>query len=82
MTSVAIIGTGFGGLAAAVRLLQSGVDDLVLFEKSGDVGGVWRDNTYPGAACDVPSHLYSFSFAPKPDWSRRFAPPPDATAGT
>jgi cation diffusion facilitator CzcD-associated flavoprotein CzcO len=74
VTSVAIIGTGFGGLAAAVRLLQSGVDDLVLFEKSGDVGGVWRDNTYPGAACDVPSHLYSLSFAPKPDWSRRFAP--------
>jgi cation diffusion facilitator CzcD-associated flavoprotein CzcO len=74
VTSVAIIGTGFGGLAAAVRLLRSGIDDLVLFEKSGDVGGVWRDNTYPGAACDVPSHLYSLSFAPKPDWSRRFAP--------
>jgi cation diffusion facilitator CzcD-associated flavoprotein CzcO len=74
VTSVAIIGTGFGGLAAAVRLKQAGVDDLVVFEKSGDVGGVWRDNTYPGAACDVPSHLYSLSFAPKPDWSRRFAP--------
>jgi cation diffusion facilitator CzcD-associated flavoprotein CzcO len=74
VTSVAIIGTGFGGLAAAVRLKQAGFDDLVLFEKSGDVGGVWRDNTYPGAACDVPSHLYSLSFAPKPDWSRRFAP--------
>ena len=74
MTSVAIIGTGFGGLAAAVRLQQAGVDDLVLFEKSADVGGVWRDNTYPGAACDVPSHLYSLSFAPRPDWSRRFAP--------
>jgi cation diffusion facilitator CzcD-associated flavoprotein CzcO len=64
VTSVAIIGTGFGGLAAAVRLTQAGVDELVLFEKSGDVGGVWRDNTYPGAACDVPSHLYSLSFAP------------------
>ena len=74
MTSVAIIGTGFGGLAAAVRLKQAGLDDLVLFEKSGDVGGVWRDNSYPGAACDVPSDLYSLSFAPKPDWSRRFAP--------
>jgi cation diffusion facilitator CzcD-associated flavoprotein CzcO len=74
VTSVAIIGTGFGGLAAAVRLTQAGLDDLVLFEKSGDVGGVWRDNTYPGAACDVASHLYSLSFAPKPDWSRRFAP--------
>ncbi|TFV91367.1 NAD(P)/FAD-dependent oxidoreductase [Blastococcus sp. CT_GayMR16] len=74
MTSVAIIGTGFGGLAAAVRLKQAGIEDLVLFEKSSDVGGVWRENTYPGAACDVPSHLYSLSFAPKADWSRRFAP--------
>lgn len=77
MTSVAIIGAGFGGVAAAVRLLQSGVEDLVLFERGDDVGGVWRANTYPGAACDVPSHLYSFSFAPKPDWSRRFAPQPE-----
>ena len=74
MTSVAIVGTGFGGLAAAVRLKRAGIDDLLLFEKSGDVGGVWRDNTYPGAACDVPSHLYSLSFAPRADWSRRFAP--------
>ncbi|MGY2004538.1 flavin-containing monooxygenase [Blastococcus sp. SYSU DS1024] len=74
MTGVAIIGTGFGGIAAAVRLMQAGVTDLVLFEKSTDVGGVWRENTYPGAACDVPSHLYSLSFAPKPDWTRRFAP--------
>ncbi|HET6393516.1 MAG TPA: NAD(P)/FAD-dependent oxidoreductase [Blastococcus sp.] len=73
-TRVAIIGTGFGGLAAAVRLKQAGISDLVLFEKSSDVGGVWRENTYPGAACDVPSHLYSLSFAPKADWSRRFAP--------
>lgn len=73
-TRVAIIGTGFGGLAAAVRLEQAGITDLVLFEKSSDVGGVWRENTYPGAACDVPSHLYSLSFAPKADWSRRFAP--------
>ncbi len=74
MTRVAIIGTGFGGLAAAVRLKQAGISDLVLLEKSDDVGGVWRENTYPGAACDVPSHLYSLSFAPKADWSRRFAP--------
>lgn len=74
VTSVAVIGTGFGGLAAAVRLEQAGITDLVLFEKSSDVGGVWRENTYPGAACDVPSHLYSLSFAPKADWSRRFAP--------
>ena len=74
MTSVAIIGTGFGGLAAAVRLKQAGIDDVVLFERAADVGGVWRENTYPGAACDVMSHLYSLSFAPKADWSRRFAP--------
>ena len=74
MTRVAIVGTGFGGLAAAVRLRQAGLDDVVLFEKSTDVGGVWRENTYPGAACDVASHLYSLSFAPKADWSRRFAP--------
>lgn len=71
---VAIIGTGFGGVAAAVRLLAADVEELVLFERSDDVGGVWRANSYPGAACDVPSHLYSFSFAPKADWSRRFAP--------
>jgi cation diffusion facilitator CzcD-associated flavoprotein CzcO len=74
VTRVAVIGTGFGGLAAAVRLKQAGVENLVLFEKSDDVGGVWRENTYPGAACDVPSHLYSLSFAAKADWSRRFAP--------
>src|SRR3712207_9256345 len=74
MTSVAVIGTGFGGIAAAIRLKEAGISDLVLFEKSHDVGGVWRENTYPGAACDVPSHLYSLSFAPKADWSRRFAP--------
>jgi cation diffusion facilitator CzcD-associated flavoprotein CzcO len=74
MTRVAIVGTGFGGIAAAVRLRQAGIDDVVLFEKGDDVGGVWRENTYPGAACDVMSHLYSLSFAPKADWSRRFAP--------
>lgn len=74
MTRIAIVGTGFGGLGAAVRLLQQGQDDLVLYERSTEVGGVWRDNTYPGAACDVPSHLYSFSFAPSGTWSRRFAP--------
>src|SRR3712207_813603 len=74
MTSVAVIGTGFGGIAAAIRLKEAGISDLVLFEKSHDVGGVWRENTYPGAACDVMSHLYSLSFAPKADWSRTFAP--------
>lgn len=71
---IAIIGTGFGGLGAAGRLLQEGFDDLVVFERADDVGGVWRDNRYPGAACDVQSHLYAFSFAPNPAWTRRFAP--------
>jgi cation diffusion facilitator CzcD-associated flavoprotein CzcO len=74
VTSVAIVGTGFGGLAAAVRLKQAGIEDIVLFERAADVGGVWRENTYPGAACDVMSHLYSLSFAPKADWTRVFAP--------
>ena len=70
---IAIIGTGFGGIGAAVQLRAAGFTQITLFEKADDVGGVWRDNTYPGAACDVPSHLYSFSFAPKRDWSRKFA---------
>lgn len=71
---VAIIGAGFGGLGMAIALKQRGTDSLVVLEKEARVGGAWRDNTYPGAACDVPSHLYSFSFAKKFDWSRRFAP--------
>ncbi len=71
---VAIAGSGFGGLGLAIRLLQSGVDDFLVFERAGDVGGVWRDNSYPGCACDVQSHLYSFSFAPNPDWSRSYSP--------
>jgi cation diffusion facilitator CzcD-associated flavoprotein CzcO len=74
---VAIIGSGFGGLGLAIRLKQAGVEDLVIFERAGDVGGTWRDNTYPGCACDVESHLYSFSFAPNPDWSRSFSPQPE-----
>jgi cation diffusion facilitator CzcD-associated flavoprotein CzcO len=73
-TSVAIIGTGFGGLGMAIQLKKAGIDNITLFEKAGDVGGVWRENDYPGAACDVPSHLYSFSFEPHAEWSRRFAP--------
>jgi cation diffusion facilitator CzcD-associated flavoprotein CzcO len=73
---VAVIGAGFGGLAAAIALRAEGADVVVL-ERADDVGGVWRENTYPGAACDIPSHLYSFSFAPNHRWSRRFAPQPD-----
>ncbi|MEU1292320.1 NAD(P)/FAD-dependent oxidoreductase [Streptomyces sp. NPDC005840] len=70
---VAVIGSGFGGLGAAVRLRREGVTDFVVLERAGSVGGTWRDNTYPGCACDVPSHLYSFSFAPHPDWPRTFS---------
>ncbi len=71
---VAIAGSGFGGLGTAIRLAQSGVRDFLVFERSSDVGGVWRDNTYPGCACDVESHLYSFSFARNPEWTRSFSP--------
>ena len=71
-TDVLIVGTGFSGLGMAIRLLESGHDDFVVLERGDDVGGTWRDNTYPGCACDVPSHLYSFSFAPNPDWTRTY----------
>ena len=71
---VIIIGAGFGGLGMAIQLKTQGQHDLLLIEKGDDVGGCWRDNTYPGAACDVPSHLYSFSFERHYPWSRRFAP--------
>ncbi|MDP9102131.1 MAG: NAD(P)/FAD-dependent oxidoreductase [Actinomycetota bacterium] len=71
---VAVIGAGFGGIGAAIGLLRAGRRDLVVFERADRVGGVWRDNSYPGCACDVPSHLYSFSFAPNPGWQRTFSP--------
>ncbi|HWS31282.1 MAG TPA: NAD(P)/FAD-dependent oxidoreductase [Actinoplanes sp.] len=74
MTRIAIIGAGFGGVAAARALLEAGFDDLVILEKAASAGGVWRDNTYPGCACDVPAPLYSYSFALNPDWSRRYPP--------
>ncbi|HEU0078537.1 MAG TPA: NAD(P)/FAD-dependent oxidoreductase, partial [Longimicrobiaceae bacterium] len=77
---IAIIGSGFGGLGAAIRLKRDGVDDFVVLERAGDVGGTWRDNTYPGCACDVQSHLYSFSFAPNPDWTRSYSPQPEIQA--
>jgi len=72
--AVLVIGAGFGGLAMAIALRRAGERDVLLLEKGADVGGVWRDNTYPGAACDVPSHLYSFSFEPNPHWSRTYSP--------
>jgi cation diffusion facilitator CzcD-associated flavoprotein CzcO len=70
---IAIIGAGFAGIGAAIRLRKAGIDSFTIFERAGEIGGTWRDNTYPGAACDVPSHVYSFSFEPNPDWSRAFS---------
>jgi len=78
--TVAIIGSGFGGLCMAIQLRKAGIGSFTIFEKESSVGGTWRDNTYPGAACDVPSHLYSFSFEPKTDWSRAFPPQPEILA--
>ncbi|PKV82349.1 flavin-containing monooxygenase [Nocardia fluminea] len=74
--SIAVIGSGFGGLAAVIALKKRGFDDIVVFEKADDVGGVWRENTYPGAACDVPSPFYSYSFEPNPRWPHRFSRQP------
>jgi cation diffusion facilitator CzcD-associated flavoprotein CzcO len=71
---VAIIGAGFGGIGAGIRLRESGEDDFVILERSDRLGGTWAANTYPGCACDVPSHVYSYSFALNPDWTRFFAP--------
>ncbi|GGC91608.1 flavin-containing monooxygenase [Halopseudomonas salina] len=72
--SALIIGAGFGGTGLAIRLDKVGISDFLILEKAGDVGGTWRDNSYPGAACDVPSHLYSFSFEPRAEWSSRYSP--------
>jgi cation diffusion facilitator CzcD-associated flavoprotein CzcO len=71
--SVLIVGTGFGGIAAAIELRRAGVRDIVILEKGDDIGGVWRENTYPGAGCDIPSPYYSFSFEPNPLWPMRFS---------
>jgi cation diffusion facilitator CzcD-associated flavoprotein CzcO len=75
-----VVGAGFAGLCAAIRLQEDGETDFVVIEKGAEVGGTWRDNTYPGAACDVPSQLYSFSFAPNPDWSMSYSPQPEIQA--
>ncbi len=77
---VAVIGSGFAGLGAAIALRRAGRHDVVVLERAHEVGGTWRDNRYPGCACDVPSHLYSFSFAPNPDWSRSFSGQPEIQA--
>ncbi|MFK7975172.1 MAG: flavin-containing monooxygenase [Halioglobus sp.] len=71
---VVVIGAGLSGVCAAIKLKEAGISNFHVFEKAEDVGGTWRDNRYPGIACDVPSHLYSYSFAPNPEWSRWYAP--------
>ncbi|AKN17729.1 putative monooxygenase [Mycobacterium haemophilum DSM 44634] len=75
-TRALIIGTGFSGLGMAIALQRQGID-FVILEKADDIGGTWRDNSYPGCACDIPSHLYSFSFEPKPDWMHLFSYQPE-----
>jgi cation diffusion facilitator CzcD-associated flavoprotein CzcO len=77
---VLVIGAGFAGLGTAIKLDEAGQGDFAVVDKGDSVGGTWRDNTYPGAACDVPSQLYSFSFAPNPNWSRSFSPQPEIHA--
>ncbi|HFE47573.1 MAG TPA: NAD(P)/FAD-dependent oxidoreductase [Nannocystis exedens] len=76
-TTIIIIGAGFAGICMAIQLKKAGIDDFVILEVAPKVGGVWRDNTYPGCACDVPSHLYSFSFERNPEWSRKYSPQPE-----
>ncbi len=77
MVDVLIVGTGFAGMAMAIKLREAGFVDLLMIEKAADLGGTWRDNVYPGCACDIPSHLYSLSFAPKADWSRLYPQQPE-----
>ncbi|KAK0639923.1 putative monooxygenase [Cercophora newfieldiana] len=79
-TKFLIVGTGFGGIEMAVALQKAGIDDYVMLEKGADIGGVWRDNSYPGCSCDIPSHLYSFSFAPYKGGEKRFPPQRDILA--
>src|SRR4051795_1062172 len=73
---VIVVGAGFAGMGASIALHRAGIEHVVL-ERAADVGGTWRDNTYPGCRCDVPSHLYSFSFAPNPGWSETYSPQPE-----
>ena len=78
--NVAVIGSGFGGLGTAIRLKDAGIGNFLLFERADDLGGTWRDNTYPGCRCDVGSDLYSFSFAPNPRWSNTYSYQPEIWA--
>src|SRR5215207_7615322 len=77
---IAIIGSGFSGLGMAIRLKEEGNEDFVVLERDAEVGGTWWANTYPGCACDVPSHLYSFSFPPNPEWSETYSKQPEIGA--
>ena len=77
---IAIIGAGFGGIGAGIRLLQSGRTDFIILERAASIGGTWRDNSYPGCTCDIPSHIYSYSFAPNPGWSHSFSRQPEILA--
>jgi cation diffusion facilitator CzcD-associated flavoprotein CzcO len=74
---ILIVGAGFAGLGMAIQLCKAGIESFLVIEKTDDIGGTWRDNTYPGCACDIPSHLYSFSFEKNPEWSRMYAPQPE-----
>ena len=76
-SKIILIGAGFAGVGMGIQLKRTGRDDFLIIERAEDVGGTWRDNHYPGVACDVPSHLYSFSYLPKPDWTRVFSPGPE-----
>ncbi|BBU23031.1 flavin-containing monooxygenase [Mycobacterium xenopi] len=75
-----IVGAGMAGILAAIKLREAGFADVTVYEKADRLGGTWRENTYPGIACDVPSHLYTYTFAPNPDWSHTFAPGPEILA--
>src|SRR5215204_3899337 len=75
-----IVGAGFSGICAGIQLRKAGIENFVILEKAQGVGGTWRDNTYPGAACDIPSHLYSYSFEPNPKWSRAYGGQPEILA--
>src|SRR5258705_2804518 len=75
-----VVGAGFSGLCAGIQLRKAGIEDFVILEKNDGVGGTWRDNAYPGAACDIPSHLYSYSFEPNPRWQRAYGGQPEILA--
>ena len=77
---VAIIGAGASGILALIKMREAGIHDVTVFEKADELGGTWRDNRYPGLTCDVPSHLYRYSFEPNPDWSHVCSPGPEILA--